>query len=58
MVYASLLGYFLLAIGFAHAYAVLDNLGPVKFKPEEMLDKNAWNYMYYSFTPYLWLPNG
>jgi len=50
LVYASLLGYFLLAIGFAHAYAVLDNLGYIKFKPEEMFSKNNWNYLYYSFT--------
>ncbi|MCK5852309.1 two pore domain potassium channel family protein [bacterium] len=50
LVYASLLGYFLLAIGFAHAYGVLDELGYIEFKPEEMFSKNSWNYLYYSFS--------
>jgi len=50
LVYASLLGYFLLAIGFAHAYEVLDNLKYMEFKPVKTFDVNEWNYLYYSFT--------
>ncbi len=50
LVYASLLGYFLLAIGFAHAYEVLTNLGYMEFKPLKTVVDNDWNYLYYSFT--------
>lgn len=51
LVYASLFGYFLLAIGFAHAYNVLDDLGYMQFSPSNVLgEHNDWNYMYYSFT--------
>ena len=51
LVYASLLGYFMIAIGFAHAYGVLHNLGYLEFKPEKLFTgKNDWNYLYYSFS--------
>ena len=50
LVYASLLGYFLLAIGFAHAYEVLDNLKYMEFVPIKTFDGSEWNYLYYSFT--------
>ena len=51
LIYASLLGYFMIAIGFAHAYGVLDKLGCLKFDPEEAVaGKNSWNYLYYSFS--------
>ncbi len=50
LVYASLLGYFLLAIGFAHAYEVLTNLGYMEFKPLKTFVDSDWNYLYYSFT--------
>ena len=51
LIYASLLGYFMIAIGFAHAYGILDKLGYLKFEPEAMVaGKNSWNYLYYSFS--------
>jgi len=50
LVYASLLGYFLLAIGFAHTYGVLGDLGYMEFKPMKTFVGNDWNYLYYSFT--------
>ncbi|RLD12011.1 MAG: hypothetical protein DRI44_02200 [Chlamydiae bacterium] len=51
LIYASLLGYFMIAIGFAHAYGVLGKLGYLKFNPEGiMAGKNNWDYLYYSFS--------
>jgi len=51
LIYASLLGYFMIAIGFAHTYGVLNKLGDLRFEPEEMVaGKNSWNYLYYSFS--------
>ena len=50
LVYASLFGYFLLAIGFAHTYGVLGDLGYMEFKPMKTFVGNDRNYLYYSFT--------
>jgi len=52
LIYASLYGYFLLAIGFAHTYNVLYGFGLVEFTSLAGLDQEQveWDFMYYSFT--------